>query len=158
MKSRINVPSLILQLAIPLGVGLLSALLTNGKMELYASLNQPKFAPPAILFPIVWTLLYLMMGTAAYLIAQSTSPNRKPALAVYYLQLLFNFFWTLLFFLWQWYLAAFVWLLLLIILILAVIVLAAPASKAAAWLLVPYLLWTIFAGYLNLGIYLLNRS
>lgn len=110
-----------------------------------------------MLFPVVWTVLYILMGIASYLVLTSAKPNRsRSALLVYGVQLFFNFFWPILFFSLKLYLSAFFWLVLLWLLILVTTVLFYKIAKPAGLLLVPYLLWVAFAGYLNLGIYLLN--
>ncbi len=153
-----TVKTLILCLAIPLGVGLLSALLTMGNMELFNTVNKPPLSPPGILFPIVWTVLYLLMGLASFFVLRSpASPEeKKEALVPYALQLFFNFFWSIWFFNFRLYFFSFVWLVCLWGLIIHCIAKFFPLSKAAAFLMVPYLLWVSFAGYLNLGISLLN--
>ncbi len=150
--------TLLLCLAIPTAVGLVSALITGGAMATFSSLNKPPLSPPALLFPIVWTVLYLAMGFASYLVLQSDgSPQEKRrALLPYGVQLIFNFFWSIWFFSFQAYFFSFVWLVVLWALIIVCIRRFYPLSKAAAWLMVPYLLWVSFAGYLNLGISILN--
>jgi tryptophan-rich sensory protein len=154
---KIEWKKLLLCIAIPLGVGGLSALLTRGSMEAFGELNQPPLSPPAWLFPVVWTILYVLMGIASYLILTSGLPYRsRTALTVYGIQLGFNFFWSIIFFNLEWYLFAFVWLLLLWGLILITTLLFYHIKKAAGYLLIPYLLWVTFAGYLNLAIYFLN--
>lgn len=120
-------------------------------------LNQPPLSPPAWLFPVVWTLLYTLMGIASYLVAVSEKTYRaRTALTVYGVQLAFNFFWSLIFFNLHAYLFAFVWLVLLWLLIIITTVLFYQISRPAGYLLIPYLLWVTFAGYLNLAIALLN--
>lgn len=152
---KIQWKTLLLNFSIPLAVGVLASLLTGNSMENFSMLNKPAFAPPGWLFPVVWTILYLLMGTASYLIV-SSGQNPDVALLFYGLQLFFNFFWSLIFFNLKQYLLAFMWLLLLWILILKTIVLFFPISKTAAYLMIPYLLWVTFAGYLNYAIWLLN--
>lgn len=142
-------------LAIPLAAGGLSALLTRGSMESFEALNKPPLSPPGWLFPVVWTVLFVLMGIASYLAAVSGGPNRT-ALAVYGVQLLFNFVWPLLFFRLAQYLPAFIWLVILWVLILVTAVLFYRISKPAGYLMLPYLAWVAFAGYLNLAIFLLN--
>lgn len=155
---KFNYKLLVLCIAIPLAIGSLSGFLTSESMEMFSSINKPPFSPPAILFPIVWTILYILMGIASYLILTSgQEKNRiKNALTVYSLQLIFNFFWSIWFFNFGWYLFAFAWLIILWILIFNTIVSFYAISKPAAYLLLPYLLWVTFAGYLNFAIYLLN--
>ena len=152
---KIQWKKLIACLAIPLAVGGLSALLTRNSMETFQVINKPPLSPPGWLFPVVWTILYVLMGIASYLVLTSGKPNRT-ALAVYGIQLFFNFLWSIIFFNLEQYLFAFVWLVLLWLLILATAVLFYRISKPAGYLMLPYLLWVTFAGYLNLSIYLLN--
>lgn len=155
---KIQWKTLILCLAIPLGVGALSALFTMGDMQSYAALNRPPLSPPGWLFPVVWSILYLLMGYASYLIvtAQTVESEKRRALTAYGAQLLANFIWPLLFFGLKWYLAAFFWLVILWVLIYITIRRFSEIRELAGDLLIPYILWVTFAGYLNLGIYLLN--
>lgn len=144
--------------AIPLLVGIVAGLLTRGSMETFSRLNQPPLSPPGILFPIVWTILYTLMGIASYLVYSSGKEKEEiiNALLIYFLQLAVNFFWSIFFFNLEWYTFAFFWLVLLWVLIFYTIRLFYPISSIAAYLLIPYLLWVTFAGYLNLGIAALN--
>lgn len=150
-----NKSSLLIAILIPLAVGTLSALLSGG-MNSYAVLNKPALSPPAILFPIVWSILYVLMGISSYIIAASDSPDKKKALSVYWLQLLFNFFWSIFFFRFSLYLFSFVWLLAMIALIIIMIYRFYKISPIAAYLQIPYLIWCIFAAYLNFMVYQLN--
>lgn len=156
MQSKIK--TFIICVAIPLLVGTLAGFLTKDSMETFALLNQPPLSPPGILFPIVWTILYTLMGIASYFVVTSDAPKEeiKNALFIYGLQLAINFFWSIFFFNLEWYLFSFFWLLLLWAFILNTIILFYRISKPAAYLMIPYLIWVTFAGYLNLGIYLLN--
>ena len=145
-------------IAIPLAVGILAALLSGGGMEKFAMLKQPPLSPPGWLFPVVWTILYILMGIASFLVYEA-GPNRpavSQALFVYGLQLAVNFLWPIFFFRFGWYLFSFFWLVLLWLLIFVTIVRFYGISKPAAYLMIPYLVWVTFAGYLNFGIYLLN--
>ncbi len=155
---KIQWKTLIVCLLIPIAIGGISALLTMNAMQNFSSLNQPPLSPPGWLFPVVWTLLYLLMGLASYLVAVSGERKNavSAALTVYALQLVVNFLWSPIFFNWQAYLTAFLWLILLWVLIFITLRRFASISPLAGWLLVPYLLWVTFAGYLNLGVYLLN--
>ena len=157
MKTKIKWKELVISIAIPVGVGSLSALLTMGAMKSFGKLNQPPLSPPAWLFPAVWSILYVLMGISAYLIYNSGKPARnKTAFYVYAAQLFFNFLWSVIFFNMGAYLFAFVWLLALLSLIILNAVLFYRINKTAGLLLVPYVLWVSFAAYLNLAIYLLN--
>ena len=140
-------------------VGALAGFLSREGTELYqASVLKPALTPPGWVFPVVWGILYLLMGIAAARIALlQESGARRAALRVYGLQLAVIFLWPLLFFNLQAFGAAFLWLVLLFALIVWMILSFRELDKAAAWLLLPYLLWTAFAGYLNLGVWLLNR-
>lgn len=145
-------------IAIPLLTGILAALLTRNSMAAFDTLVKPPLSPPGWLFPVVWTILYILMGIASYLVLTSRKNNVqiRRALSLYALQLLFNFFWPILFFRMQRYLFAFFWLLLLELLILLTTLRFSRISDTAAKLMIPYLIWVAFAGYLNLGIALLN--
>ena len=148
---------LIIALAIPLAVGGLSALLSGG-MDTYKTLNQPPLSPPGWIFPVVWSVLYLLMGYASYRVYTSDSPPSeiKKALTAYGIQLFLNFLWSPVFFGLQWYWVAFVLLVLLWIAIYLTMHLFGQIDDTAENLLIPYLLWVTFAGYLNLGTALLN--
>lgn len=155
---KIDKKRLIICLAIPLVVGGAAGLLTMNSMEAFEALNQPPLSPPGWLFPVVWTVLYVLMGIASYLVSVSDAPQEEKARALwtYGIQLAFNFLWPIAFFNLKWYLFAFLWLVILWILILITALRFGRIRKPAGYLLVPYLLWAAFAGYLNLGIYLLN--
>lgn len=154
MKSQ-DRSSLIISILIPLTVGALSALI-SGNMSAYATLNKPALSPPSFIFSIVWTILYILMGISAYLIYSSNSANKGNALKIYALQLFFNFGWSIIFFGFSQYLLAFLWLVVLIILICIMIKQFYAINPIAAYLQIPYLLWCLFAAYLNLSIYLNN--
>ena len=147
------IPSLL----IPLAVGGLSALVTRESMEVYKSIQRPPLAPPGWLFPIVWSILFILMGVSAYRVAISDSPKKRAALWLFGVQLAVNFVWPILFLNLPDYLFAFFWLCLLWVLILTMVIVFSRIDKAAGYLQLPYLLWVTFAGYLNLGVYFLNR-
>lgn len=154
----IKLKPLLINLAIPLGVGALAALLTRNSFEFYETIVKPPLAPPGALFPIVWTILYLLMGVSSYLIwMEKRAPGRNAALQTYLAQLALNFVWPLLFFRARAFLPAFLWLLALIVLIVAMIAQFKRIKPIAGYLQIPYLLWCLFAAYLNLSIWLLNR-
>ena len=159
MKPKIKWKPLLLALALPLAVGGFSAFLTRDGMRAFASLKQPPLSPPAWLFPVVWTLLYLSMGLASYLVWVSGVSDRRRdrALTVYGLSLAANFLWPILFFTVQAWLAAFLLLLLLWALVGIAALLFGAITPRAGKLLLPYLAWLTFAAYLNLGVWLLNR-
>ena len=150
--------SFFIAVAIPLAVGALSAFLSGGGMQAFSALNKPPLSPPRLAFPVVWTILYILMGLASWLVWNESPrcPEARDGLALYALQLFFNFFWSIIFFNWKQYLAAFIWLLGMILLIWSCRNNFLKCSKTAGNLLVPYLLWCVFAAYLNVMIYLLN--
>ena len=143
---------------LPLVVGGLATLLTKENMQMFEQLQQPPLSPPMWLFPVVWSILYVLMGIASYLVYRSNrSQNQvQTAYILYGLQLVANFVWTLLFFNLQMYWLSFAWLLLLWFLIFLTWKAFRSISELAAWLLVPYLIWVTFAAYLNFGFLVLN--
>jgi len=140
---------------IPVIVGAIIGAITSGSIE-YNSLVQPALAPPSILFPIVWTILYILMGIS-YGILESKSLVNPEIKFIYYLQLFVNAMWSIIFFIFEWRLFAFIWILILILLVIMMIIKFYNQNKIAGLLQIPYLLWILFASYLNLSIYLLNR-
>lgn len=147
--------TLIFCIAVPLEVAGLSALLTRNSVQTFNSINKPRLAPPGWLFPVAWTILYILMGIASYLVITSRKLNGS-ALITYGLQLIFNFFWSIIFFNLSLYLFSFIWLVILWLLILKTTIKFCQISKPAGYLMIPYFLWVTFAGYLNFSIYLLN--
>ncbi|MBO4897822.1 MAG: tryptophan-rich sensory protein [Clostridia bacterium] len=145
-------------IAAALGVGVLSAFV-SGNMDVFQTIEKPPLTPPAALFPIVWTILFTLMGIGISLVLTSDSKTgqKKESLRLYVLQLIFNFFWSILFFNMRLFGVAFFWLLALWILIVLMTVSFRKSSKPAAYLQIPYIVWVAFAGYLNLAIYFLSK-
>ena len=141
------------------GVGALAGFVTMEATKAFSdTVNQPPFSPPMILFPIVWGILYLLMGIGAAKVSLTPgSKDRSIALNVFVFQLAVNFFWSLIFFNFQAYGVAFGFLLLLWVLIVVMIFAFHAVSPLAAWLQLPYLLWVTFAVYLNYSAWMLNR-
>lgn len=155
-KSKIKTYAV--SLAIALITGSLSALLTNMGMDSYRAAEKPALTPPEIVFPIVWTILFILMGISAARVWLSPDSRQKAqGLRLYCLQLAFNFTWSILFFNLQAYSFAFIWLIILWLLILLMIISFSKSDKLAAYLQIPYLLWVTFAGYLNFMVWMLNR-
>ena len=140
-------------------VGALSGWLSRDGMKLYMeTVTQPPLSPPPILFPIVWGILYALMGIGvARIYLSPPSPARSRGLNLFVLQLVLNFFWSLIFFNAQAFLLAFFWLLLLWLLVLGMILVFRKIDPLAGWLQIPYLFWLTFAAYLNLSVWYLNR-
>lgn len=149
----------IISIAIALAVGGLSALLTRENMRLFSEVNKPLFTPPAFLFPVVWTILYILMGFSSAVIFEHRRFKKREAdtgLILYGINLILNFFWSIIFFNMRAYSFAFAWLLILWSVILAMIAQFYKVNKLSAYLQIPYLIWVTYAGYLTLGISVLN--
>ena len=159
MKRKIQYGPLAAALAIPLAVGGFSAFLTREGMEYFKAVAQPPLSPPSWLFPVAWTILYLLMGAASYLVWVSgvSEKRRDRALTVYGLSLAANFLWPIVFFTARLYLAAFLLLLVLWVVVVITALLFSCIDDRAGKLMIPYIVWLSFAAYLNLGVWLLNR-
>lgn len=144
----------IFYLTFPLILGIISGILTNSSMD-YQVLNKPKFSPPGILFPIVWTILYILIGLSYFLYKKNSYTNFNEVVT-YYLQLFINVSWPIVFFVFKLRFLSIVWILILSILVYTLITLFLQKYKLSAYLLIPYLIWCLFATYLSVGIYLLN--
>jgi translocator protein len=154
-----NTIKLIISIAIPLAIGATSGFFTvTGVESWYQTINKPSWNPPSWIFGPVWTSLYVMMGIALYLVWKSDSSTilKKTAIILFAAQLLFNFFWSFIFFNQQLIGWALVEMIMLWVLILLTIFAFANVSKTAAWLLVPYIAWVSFAAILNFTIWRLN--
>lgn len=140
-------------------VGALSGWLTREGTKLYnETIAQPPLSPPSIVFPIVWSILFALMGIGASRIYLAPASNaRSRSLFIFFIQLAVNFLWSIIFFNFQAFGFAFIWLILLWLLILWMILSFRKVDKLAAWLQIPYLLWVTFAAYLNFGVWLLNK-
>ncbi len=148
---KVNWKALGVSVGISLSVGFMSALLTMGGMREYADMYHPPLSPPGWVFPVVWTILYVLMGIAAYLVYQSEGENKRLAFTLYLIQLFFNFGWSIIFFNLEAYFFAFVWLLLLWLSVYLTAKQFRQLDKTAGILMLPYLAWVTFAGYLNLA-------
>lgn len=149
---NINWKTLVISIAISLGTGIVSSLLSGAGMQQYGAIYKPPLAPPGWLFPIVWTILYVLMGIAAWLVYETKGADTKQALVLYAIQLVLNGGWSLIFFGRQAYFLAFAWLLLLWFFIYLTIKEFLQVKRLAGILMIPYLIWVTFAGYLNLAI------
>ncbi len=149
---------LLLCLALPLAVGGAAGWLIRKYTIMFEVVRKPPLAPPGWVFPVVWTALYLLMGLASYLVltAEEEREERRRGWTIYLIQLAVNFLWPILFFRMERYWAAFLWLCLLWVLVAWTLARFLRVRRTAGWLLVPYLAWTTFAGYLNFGVALLN--
>lgn len=150
-KTKIYVKSIL----IPVFIGGIVGLIISGSID-YNSLQKPFLAPPSILFPIVWTILYILMGVS-YGILKSKALIEPKTKFIYYLQLFVNATWSIIFFTLKWRLFAFIWIILLDLLVIIMIIEFYKKNKIAGLIQIPYLLWVLFASYLNLAVYLLNK-
>ncbi len=139
---------------LPLVGGGIVGLIISGYMD-YQNMVKPPFSPPGIVFPIVWTILYVLMGIS-YFLAVKDNLDNKELDQIYFLQLLVNFLWPIIFFVLEMYFTAFLWIILLLILVIAMMKELLVRNKISGYLQIPYLIWILFAIYLNFGIALLN--
>ena len=159
-ETKSTVLTFVISIALPLAIGGFSAFLTKDNMNIYEEINTPPLSPPAFLFPVVWTVLYVLMGVSSAFIWLNRSEYKDTAdkgLLIYAVNLFFNFVWSLIFFNFRTYLFAFIWLIAMLILIILTAVNYKKVVPLAAYLQIPYILWTAFAGYLNFGVWLFNR-
>ena len=152
------IKTIAIQILLAEAVGALSAALSGNIGGIYPTLNQPPLSPPGWVFPIVWPILYALMGIAAALVLAAPAPQEEKAraLKLYAAQLMINFLWSIIFFRFENYWMALIFLLALDILVAVTLIKFWKIRPAAGWLLVPYLLWILFATYLNWGVAQLN--
>ena len=150
-KAKIYIKSIL----IPLVLGGIVGIIISKFID-YDSLQKPLFSPPSILFPIVWTILYILMGIS-HGILKSNGVIDKETNEIYYLQLLVNLIWPIAFFVLKSRLFSVIWIILLAVLVFIMIIKFYKKNKTAGLLQIPYLTWTLFATYLNIGVYILNK-
>lgn len=146
-------------IAIPLAIGGLAAFLTRNSMDIYEQINQPFLAPPSWVFPVVWTILYVLMGVSSALIYENKDgavEDKKRAFRLYALNLAVNFLWSIIFFNMGAFFAAFLWLMLLIFVVVRMVGAFYKIKPIAAYLQIPYVIWCCFASYLTASIWLMN--
>ena len=153
---KIDIKKLIFYILITYLIGVLPSIFVFKNMSTYNTLNKPPLSPPSIVFPIAWSILYLLMGISIYIIMQSKRKLKKNARLIYYIQLVTNALWTPIFFGFKEYFLAFLWILMLIVFVITMILTFYKISKKAAYIQIPYLLWLLFASYLNFGVFVLN--
>lgn len=152
---KISIKKWALFILIPVILGGIVGFITMGSND-YKNLIQPSFAPPGWLFPIVWTILYILMGISSCIVYSYNSKESSIALKSYVIQLIVNYLWSFFFFFFKFRTFAFIWLLLLVYLVFDMIIKFYKVSKTSSYLQIPYLLWISFASILNLSIVLLN--
>lgn len=159
VNGKFNLGDLIISLLITLGGSFVVGKFISGSTEMYEGLNRPWFSPPSWVFSVVWTILYILMGIAAYRIylRYKEGEKTKGALIFYGIQLLLNFAWSIIFFVFRLYGLAFIELIILLIFIIITTIKFFKFDKVAGWLMVPYIIWVSFAGVLNFFIWMLNE-
>lgn len=150
-KTMIYIKAILL----PVLIGALVGIITSGSMD-YNMLQKPPLAPPGVVFPIVWTILYILMGVS-YGILKVNNQTDEEIDWIYYIQLAINALWSIIFFNFKWRLFAFIWIILLAVAVISMIRKFYEKNKTSGLLQLPYILWVIFAAYLNFGFYILNR-
>lgn len=156
---NINFKKLAISCAISLGTGAVSALVSMPSIETFRNASKPPLTPPEWVFPIVWSVLFLLMGISSYLVYISRTSEREvrsASLMVYAAQLVLNFFYPIIFFNLSAYLLAFIWVLILLVTVAVMIRLFLRIGVLCGVLQIPYLLWVIFATYLTFGMFILN--
>lgn len=139
-------------------VGFISGMMTSNATEIYAQeITKPPLSPPGILFPVVWAILYALMGIGAARVYMSRSNKRTAGLILFAIQLAFNFAWSFIFFNYQAFAFALAWLMILYVFVVAMTRVFHAADKWAGLLQIPYILWLTFAAYLNAGVWFLNQ-
>lgn len=158
MIIKLDLKKFLISLLIPLAVGGISGFITRNAMNIYEQIKSPPLAPPSWVFPVVWSILYVLMGVSLYLIWNSGAAyqDKRRAIILFALQLAFNFIWSPIFFISKNFFASFAVLVIIWIFTLLMIISFYRISKPAGLLQIPYLIWLTFAGYLNFAIYLLN--
>ncbi len=139
-------------------VGVLSSLISGGFSEKYLSIIRPPLSPPGWVFPVAWGILYALMGISAYIVFSSDGKQveKFKALKVYCIQLCFNFLWSIIFFRFEMFTLALIDLILLLVFVIIMTILFGRISKQAGFLNIPYIMWLLFATYLNIGVVILN--
>ncbi len=154
-----KIKNYVVSIAIPLAIGIAAAALTRGSMDIYGTLNQPPLSPPALVFPIVWTVLYTLMGISAAMVWEHREldpAEAKRGLTFYGISLALNFLWSLIFFNLREFRLSLVILIAMLYFVIRTILSYRKVKPIAAYLQIPYALWLAFAGYLNAGLMILN--
>lgn len=153
---KIDFKKLFFYIFITILIGVLPSVFVFKNMDTYNLLNKPALSPPSIVFPIAWTILYILMGISIYRVMQTDNKRKNDARLIYFIQLVINALWTPIFFGFNEYFLAFLWIIMLILLVITMIITFFKIDKISSYLNIPYLLWLLFASYLNFGIFVLN--
>lgn len=154
---KINIKKLLFFIAIPLLIGILASVICKNDFKLFQSINKPPLSPPAWLFPLIWSILYILMGISSYSVYLTQHSVATTCMIIYFIQLFANFIWTILFFKFKQYLFSFLWIILLLFTITKMTICFYSVDKKSGILQIPYIAWVCFASYLNIAIYYLNK-
>lgn len=141
---------------ITLLIGGVPSIFVYRNIESYKLLNKPPLSPPSIVFPIVWTIIFILLGTSIYRVMNADSSKKEEAKLIYFIQLIVNALWTPIFFGLKEYFLAFLWIIMLILLVVTMLITFFKIDKISFYLNIPYIIWLLFASYLNFGIFVLN--
>ena len=153
---KIDYKKLFLYIVITILIGVIPSIFVFKDMADYSTLNKPPLSPPGIIFPIAWSILYILMGISYYIVKKKDGKYKEEAKLIYFIQLVVNALWTPIFFGFKEYFLAFTWILMLIVLVIFMITIFFKINKMSAYLQIPYLFWLLFAAYLNFGVFVLN--
>jgi tryptophan-rich sensory protein len=144
----------IFRICLPIFIGSIIGLIISNNIN-YTNLIKPPLSPPKIIFPIAWTIIYILMGISYYIYRKDNYYNNKD-IFIYYLQLFINSLWSIIFFIWKLRLLAVIWIIILLFVVILLLKIFYQNNKLSFYLNIPYLIWIIFATYLTIGIYILN--
>lgn len=153
---NINYKKLIFYILITIIIGILPSIFVFKNMYIYNEVSKPAFSPPSIVFPVAWSILYILMSISIYRVTVSDNINRDEARLIYFIQLITNALWTPIFFGAREYFLAFLWIIMLIVFVIAMVIKFYRIDKISAYLQIPYIIWLLFAAYLNFNIFVLN--
>lgn len=137
----------------PIFLGSIVGLIISSSID-YDLLIKPLLSPPGYIFPIVWSIIYILLGLSYYLF--KTKEDNEEISKTYYLGLFVNLLWSIFFFVLKWRFFTIIWTILLLILVIKLFILYLKNNELSAYLNIPYLLWLVFATYLTIGVYILN--
>ena len=152
---KIDIKKLLFYIFITIIIGSVPALFIKIS-EKYKEIIKPPFSPPGFIFPIIWTILFILMGISIYIVVKSNNEREKEAKLIYFIQLIINALWTPIFFYLDEYFLALLWILMLLLLVIVMLIIFSKINKKSVYLNIPYLLWLLFASYLTFGVFVLN--
>lgn len=155
MIRTINLRKLIPSLLLPLFIGLISQIFTSNAKDVYLNIAKPPLSPPAILFPFIWTFLYILLGFSSYFVEEAKCDKTRPR-QLYLIVLALNLLWPIIFFTLKWFVFSSVIITAMVIVSALTLYYFYNCDKNAGYLFSPYVVWLLFAAYLNIGVSVLN--